>query len=549
MHGTISLHSKLDHGTTAIFSVPFHKPHFQRAGTSMDHIGALPERLQSELSCTTSSGGSKILAGRVSPPPPSPVFPGPTSTEANANKHALNPNSHQLTEAEKKNYHILVVEDNAINQQIALKTIRNLGFSVSAVWNGQEVLDYLLKATGTAQSNDPGSNLSPAVSSACTRIPDLILMDVQMPILDGYRATHTLRHHLPFKSMEVIQKIPIVAMTASAIQGDREKCRRAGMDDYLAKPVRRNRLEEMILKWVAGDLSHTPQGNISRDHSRATSSDRREVTRCSMEASSNCPGPEYPSTGEVADPAGSAIAPVPPKTSPQKPVDHHRRPDLRSSISAEKSQRRRAAGAPNSALSEAESGFRRAEREEQAASLRDEKLLAEAETRSYQQHDAGIAGGLGSVSHLVSSNLVGGPSFSPASPLGSGESLSDQRANAGNVMALTQENVEKFNAEKVDDARTADRPPFTAAAGTRAMDGDPAVDMSMGLLMSPPIVIPEEGVAPGILEMQNLVASNHQPPDLLGNFHVSRTACGRLSAEARRGSDWSSSTAKPGITE
>ena len=65
--------------------------------------------------------------------------------------------------------------------------------------------------------------------------PDIILMDVQMPIIDGYKCTHLLRHHLPYKT--ILHDVPIVAMTASAIHGDREKCKRAGMDDYLAKPV------------------------------------------------------------------------------------------------------------------------------------------------------------------------------------------------------------------------------------------------------------------------------------------------------------------------
>lgn len=117
-----------------------------------------------------------------------------------------------------------------INQQIATKTISKLGFQASAVWNGKEALDYLL---GAQQGTNPK--------------PDIILMDVQMPIIDGYKCTHLLRHHLPFKNY--VQDVPIVAMTASAIQGDREKCNRAGMDDYLAKPVRSGILEKMLMRW------------------------------------------------------------------------------------------------------------------------------------------------------------------------------------------------------------------------------------------------------------------------------------------------------------
>lgn len=77
--------------------------------------------------------------------------------------------------------------------------------------------------------------------------PDIILMDVQMPIIDGYKCTHLLRHHLPYKNL--VQDVPIVAMTASAIQGDREKCTKAGMDDYLPKPVTMKVLEKMLIRW------------------------------------------------------------------------------------------------------------------------------------------------------------------------------------------------------------------------------------------------------------------------------------------------------------
>lgn len=130
-------------------------------------------------------------------------------------------------------WHFADVFFSHVNQQIALKTIKKLGFSVAAVWNGQEALDYLLQAPTTQH-----------------RHPDIILMDVQMPILDGYRATHLIRHHIPYSKLPEIRNIPIVAMTASAIQGDREKCERAGMDDYLAKPVRGKTLEKMLVKWA-----------------------------------------------------------------------------------------------------------------------------------------------------------------------------------------------------------------------------------------------------------------------------------------------------------
>lgn len=101
------------------------------------------------------------------------------------------------------------------------------------MWNGQEALDYLSK---------PESPDRPR--------PDVILMDVQMPVMDGYKATYTIRHCEPFVADQQIQNTPIVAMTASAIQGDREKCENAGMNDYLAKPVKGKTLEQMLLKWA-----------------------------------------------------------------------------------------------------------------------------------------------------------------------------------------------------------------------------------------------------------------------------------------------------------
>lgn len=77
-----------------------------------------------------------------------------------------------------------------------------------------------------------------------------------MPICDGYKATHLLRHHIPYKAY--IHDVPIVAMTASAIQGDQEKCRRAGMDDYLAKPVRSKTLEQMLVHWAVHKRRESP---------------------------------------------------------------------------------------------------------------------------------------------------------------------------------------------------------------------------------------------------------------------------------------------------
>ena len=129
---------------------------------------------------------------------------------------------------------------------IAIKTIKKLGFQVAAAENGKEALNYLL---ATSRGENPK--------------PDMILMDVQMPIIDGYKCTHLLRHHLPYKN--ILQDVPIVAMTASAIHGDREKCTRAGMDDYLAKPVTMSILEGMLIRWCLSRRRSPPLQGVPSD--------------------------------------------------------------------------------------------------------------------------------------------------------------------------------------------------------------------------------------------------------------------------------------------
>ncbi|KAF7911357.1 uncharacterized protein EAF01_002864 [Botrytis porri] len=253
MHGRITLESSLGQGTTATFWIPFNKPQYHDGNVLID-IGSLPDRLQSEMS--VSCGSSDYDVG-----------PSPQKNPWEVSKHhrsiSMTPpvtSDLEMSSADRANVKVLVVEDNAINQQIALKTIRKLGFSPSAVWNGKEALDYLLAADSP---NPPHPK------------PDIILMDVQMPIIDGYRATHILRHHSPYSHST--RNIPIVAMTASAIQGDREKCQKAGMDDYLAKPVKGKTLEKMLVRW--GINKRVPKSESEVDN---------EGSDCAEGDSENC---------------------------------------------------------------------------------------------------------------------------------------------------------------------------------------------------------------------------------------------------------------------
>ena len=120
--------------------------------------------------------------------------------------------------------HVLLVEDNAVNRQVAQRLLSLSGITFGIAENGKEAVDALDQAPF-----------------------DAVLMDCQMPIMDGYTATRVRRQ----KEAEAgIARIPIIAMTANAMAGDREKCLAAGMDDYMSKPLNRARLEQTLRKWL-----------------------------------------------------------------------------------------------------------------------------------------------------------------------------------------------------------------------------------------------------------------------------------------------------------
>lgn len=120
---------------------------------------------------------------------------------------------------------VLVVEDYANNQRVALAHLKKLGYAAHVVENGREAVDAVTR-NGT--------------------LYQLVLMDWQMPIMDGLEATQCIRHTEAQRGGH----IAIIGMTANAIKGDRERCLAAGMDDYISKPVKREELHRVLTQWI-----------------------------------------------------------------------------------------------------------------------------------------------------------------------------------------------------------------------------------------------------------------------------------------------------------
>lgn len=140
----------------------------------------------------------------------------------------------------KEKIRIAIAEDNMVNQKIAIKFVQKLGYPCEAFADGLQTVEALEKAAETSQ---------PFM---------IVLMDCQMPRLDGYDATRQIRRH----DNSLVKDVVIIALTASAIRGDYEKCLSAGMSNYLAKPVKQDMLRQMLDHYVK---PHPPTGYNTPD--------------------------------------------------------------------------------------------------------------------------------------------------------------------------------------------------------------------------------------------------------------------------------------------
>jgi CheY-like chemotaxis protein len=149
---------------------------------------------------------------------------------------------------------ILLAEDNAVNQKLALRLLQQMGYRADVASNGLE-----------------------AVESLERQVYDVILMDVQMPEMDGLDATRAIR------KLVIKQQPRIVAMTANAMQGDREMCLAAGMDDYISKPIRVAELSGALLKT---ETLPEPEAGPAKKKSRAAASTKSSGKKPAKKSSS-----------------------------------------------------------------------------------------------------------------------------------------------------------------------------------------------------------------------------------------------------------------------
>jgi CheY-like chemotaxis protein len=165
-----------------------------------------------------------------------------------------------LNEGIKQSVRILLVEDNPVNQKLASKMLTKAGYQVEIANNGQEAVKMYKKSVNGCEGKEVRKE---GMGKSETGRYSFVFMDMQMPVMDGLEATKLIRNlecglwnDLNAEQSEIrnpkseITRIPIIAMTANTMEGDREKCLEAGMDDYIPKPIKREVVFDMVEKWV-----------------------------------------------------------------------------------------------------------------------------------------------------------------------------------------------------------------------------------------------------------------------------------------------------------
>ncbi|KAK9769316.1 putative Hsp90-like protein [Seiridium cardinale] len=283
MKGHIELESEPGVGTTAWFRVTFDKakPEVSAGDVQQVHMPQIIDKRQA-----------------ISEP----------SREASPNPYM------DLTQIPKEQLRVCIAEDNLINQRIAIQYVRKLGYTkVDAYENGLKAVE------GLREQANKGAPYH------------IVLMDVQMPVLDGYEATKLLRKD----ASEAVKKVLVIAMTASAIQGDREKCLAAGMNDYLAKPVKAELLKRKLENYtmLPGMVAPTPSLKSSPV---SMASGVRTAASSDSNVSSPIPLASpviLTNTGTDASPSSSAYAATGPTQPPPPLIPSRTSSDNRSSVS------------------------------------------------------------------------------------------------------------------------------------------------------------------------------------------------------------------------
>ena len=179
---------------------------------------------------------------------------GTTESSDKADEAQSTETANAASDNARKTWRILVVEDNLINQKVLASQLEKLGYACDVESNGQEALNALKR-----------------------REYGLILMDCQMPVMDGLEATRRIR----MAEGGTGKRIPIVAITAHAIEGDKEACINAGMDDYLTKPTKQKPLADIVARWIGAESFGLGENNeTSSDDSSTT---EQELIRARLE--------------------------------------------------------------------------------------------------------------------------------------------------------------------------------------------------------------------------------------------------------------------------